>query len=159
MSDAAHGALPGRRIGAREVGGELGLRVRRCRARGETANQVERGERRIFRGAQARGGERRPEIGARGELEAGRHDADDRIRDTVELKRDLLADRIRVAAELPPPHTVADDDDGRGTYQIVGRPQCPAECGHHAEDVEVIPGYERATKQRDLVAVDDRNRE
>jgi hypothetical protein len=84
---------------------------------------------------------RNPDLRFAWVIDAGRHDADDRVRLVVEAL--TLSDRVRPAAEALPPERVADH----------GRSRCP---------VHFILGCERAAeRRRDLenveeVGVDDR---
>ena len=78
------------------------------------------------------------------ELEAARHHADDLRGPAVEIE--VTLDRAGVAAELPLPETVAEDDE----HRLIGATAAgfvfgvgPSEDRPHAEDVERVRGRER----------------
>ena len=64
-----------------------------------------------------RGTDRRPQVGAAGEIESSRHYADDRERRVA--ARDRPADDVRITAVPTLPQTVAQDDDAPGCGLVV----------------------------------------
>src|SRR5207237_9191888 len=55
------------------------------------------------------------------------------------------------------PRSVANNDDGCGTDDVVGWTEVTSHDGWYAEDVEVVAGDECSAETRDVVPVDDWN--
>ncbi len=49
------------------------------------------------------------------------HHADNHVRHAVAIHHDLPAQDVRIAAELPLPHRMAEHEDGRGADNVIRR--------------------------------------
>ena len=68
---------------------------------------------------------------------------------------ELAADHARVTAEVAPPRAMGQDDDRRGTHDVVLRAQGAAEHRPGAEELEIAAGYERPAEAEDTPAIAD----
>ena len=81
-----------------------------------------------------------PGLSLFGVANARRHHANDRVRNAVDAYPGV--DDGRVRREVVPPRVVAEHDQRFGRSRIGGTAEGPAERGPHAEDIEVVHGYE-----------------
>ena len=77
-----------------------------------------------------------PEVGFAREAEAGRHDAHDRVRETVQPNRSSNDSRVAAEARLPQP--VADDRFVFRTEQSRVDGEATTDCGLNSEHVEQV---------------------
>ena len=75
-------------------------------------------------------------LGGNHELEPARHNPNDAER--VAIQRDVLSQRVGIAAELPLPETVAQHGHGGSAGFILFRTECPAEQWAHTEQREEV---------------------
>ena len=136
---------------ARDDGVELGLRLLEGDARLQPADRLQEDHAPVFAScAGHRGRERQPQVDAAGELEGGRHHADDRV--AVSREGDGLADHLRIAIEALTPDPVAEDHDPRGAHLIVALFQRSPQRRPHAQHGEEAAGDLRAFEQRGLAS-------